>query len=123
MPELTLKTEIPIAPPHGLNELIATFGNIVAYIREDPTHRPAWAIEQLVTTELPVPLALSWDRSRQVGRITCHRLLQPTFEAAFQAVDKAGLRSKLSSFGGCFAFRPQRTGTKLSTHSWGIAVD
>jgi hypothetical protein len=26
-------------------------------------------------------------------------------------------------FGGCFSFRPQRTGTKLSTHAWGIALD
>jgi hypothetical protein len=29
----------------------------------------------------------------------------------------------LTCFGGCFAFRPQRTGTKLSTHCWGIAID
>ncbi|HZP16723.1 MAG TPA: M15 family metallopeptidase, partial [Terriglobales bacterium] len=24
---------------------------------------------------------------------------------------------------GCFAFRPQRMGGRLSTHSWGIAID
>ncbi len=29
----------------------------------------------------------------------------------------------MASFGGCFAYRPQRTGSKLSTHSWGIAID
>ena len=27
------------------------------------------------------------------------------------------------NFGGCFAFRPQRNGSKLSAHCWGIAID
>ena len=69
------------------------------------------------------PIVLSWDRSRQVESMTCHKLLKPTFEEVFQLILKAGLESKITSFGGCFSFRPQRTGTKLSTHSWGIAVD
>jgi hypothetical protein len=29
---------------------------------------------------------------------------------------------KITSFGGCFAFRP-RTESKLSAHGWGIAID
>jgi hypothetical protein len=33
------------------------------------------------------------------------------------------LQSKIETFGGCFAFRQQRTGARLSTHSWGIAID
>ena len=55
--------------------------------------------------------------------MTCHKLLQPVFEMAFQAILDAGLRSQVTSFGGCFSFRPQRMGAKLSTHSWGIAID
>jgi D-alanyl-D-alanine carboxypeptidase-like protein len=50
-------------------------------------------------------------------------LLPPRGEEVFQAILKAGLQSKITSFAGCFSFRPQRSGTKLSTHSWGIAID
>jgi hypothetical protein len=41
----------------------------------------------------------------------------------FFRIQSAGLQSQITSFGGCFAFRPQRTGAKLSTHAWGIALD
>ena len=34
-----------------------------------------------------------------------------------------GVSVQIKTFGGCYAYRPQRTGTKLSTHSWGIAID
>lgn len=37
--------------------------------------------------------------------------------------DDLSLEAKISSFGGCFAFRQQRRGAKLSTHRWGIAID
>jgi hypothetical protein len=53
-----------LAPPHGLDELVATFGDIFAYIREDHTLDPKWQTDFLTTVPLPFPLALSWDRSR-----------------------------------------------------------
>lgn len=112
-----------IAPPHGLDQIVSTFGDIFAYIREDDTLDPRWQTEQLATVPLPFPIVLSWDRSRRVERITCHKLLQPALEEVVRAILKAGLQSKITSFGGCFSFRPQRSGTKLSTHSWGIAID
>jgi D-alanyl-D-alanine carboxypeptidase len=114
---------VPIVPPHGLDQIVSTFGDIFGYIRKDHTLDPRWQTEQLATLSLPFPIVLSWDRSRHVERITCHKLLKPTFEEVFQAILKAGLESKITSFGGCFSFRPQRSGTKLSTHSWGIAID
>jgi hypothetical protein len=45
------------------------------------------------------------------------------FADVFNRLKSAGLQEKITSFGGCFSFRPQRTGTKLSAHSWGIAID
>ena len=45
------------------------------------------------------------------------------FAEVFGLIASNGLQGKVVSFGGCFAFRPQRTGTKLSSHCWGIAVD
>ena len=114
---------LTIAPPHGIEEIVATFGDIFAYDNEDHTLNPKWQAEHLVAVPLPFALALSWDRSRRVQRMTCHRLLQPIFENAFLAILNGGLDSKLTGFGGCFSFRPQRTGANLSTHSWGIAID
>lgn len=113
----------PLPPPHGLDQVIATFGDLFAYLRDDHSLDPRWQREQLVTIPLPFPIVLSWDRSRYVERIPCHKLLKSTFEEVFQELMKAGLHSKITSFGGCFCFRPQRSGTKLSTHSWGIAID
>jgi hypothetical protein len=112
-----------VLPPHGLDQIQATFGDIFSYLRADHTLDPRWQVEQLATISLPFPMALSWDKSRQVERMTCHKLLQPVFEDALGAIAKAELQSKITSFAGCFSFRPQRTGTKLSAHSWGIAID
>jgi len=53
----------------------------------------------------------------------CHELLAGTCTDVFAHVQSAGLQSKITIFGECFSFRPQRTGTKLSTHAWGIALD
>jgi D-alanyl-D-alanine carboxypeptidase len=55
--------------------------------------------------------------------MTCHKLMASTFNDVFGHLQSAGLQEKITSFGGCFSFRPQRTGTKLSAHSWGIAID
>jgi hypothetical protein len=112
-----------LAPPHGLDELIATFGDIFAYIREDHTLDPKWQTDFLTAVPLPFALTLSWDSSRQVQRISCHKVLAQSCTDVFARIQSAGLQSKINSFGGCFSFRPQRTGSKLSTHAWGIALD
>jgi hypothetical protein len=41
----------------------------------------------------------------------------------FRLIQQRGLNTRITSFGRCFAFRLQRTGNKLSTHGWGIAID
>lgn len=127
MSQLTGTGAVPsvgvLAPPHGLDELVATFGDIFDYIREDHTLDPRWQTDCLTTVPLPFALTLSWDSSRQVRRISCHRLLAQTCTDVFVHIQSAGLQRKIASFGGCFSFRPQRTGTKLSTHAWGIALD
>lgn len=114
---------LPLNPPDGLEQICATFGDIYSYIRSGHTLDPRWQAEQMVAIPLPFSLALSWDHSRRVTRMTCHRLIMPVFSTCFQAIAEPGLQHHISSFGGCFAFRSQRTGTKLSTHSWGIAID
>lgn len=112
-----------LLPPKGIDQIIDTFGNIHDYIQPDGTLDVQWAIEFLDYVALPVPLMLSFDHSKTITHFRCHKLLTEILEAAFIEIKNQGLEPELFSFGGCFSFRPQRTGMKLSAHSWGIAID
>jgi hypothetical protein len=112
-----------LVAPHGLDEICATFGGIFGYMARDHTLDASWQTEFLTRVALPFPLIISWDHSQSVSAITCHKLLGSIFGNVFSQIQSGGLQNKVTSFGGCFSFRPQRTGTKLSTHAWGIAID
>jgi hypothetical protein len=112
-----------LVPPHGLDEICTTFGDIFGYIAKDHTLESGWQSDFLARITLPFPLTISWDHSQSVSAITCHKLLGSVFNGVFERLQSGGLQAKITSFGGCFSFRPQRTGTKLSTHAWGIAID
>jgi hypothetical protein len=114
---------IALVSPRGLNEICATFGDIFGYIAKDHTLEAGWQSDFLARITLPFPLVVSWDHSQSVTAITRHKLLTKAFADVFDRIQTSGLQSKITSFGGCFSFRPQRTGTKLSTHAWGIAID
>lgn len=113
----------PLACPHGLDQIRSTFGDIFQYIRPDHSLDPRWQTEFLSRITLPFPLTLSWDKSRTVTQMTCHKLMGGIFAEVFARLQSANVQEKISTFGGCFSFRPQRTGTRLSAHSWGIAID
>lgn len=115
--------EAPPVAPHGLNEIVATFGDIREYVGSDGQLEPRWQADFLERVSLPFPLRLSWDPSRTITRMTCHRRMAGVFSSVFGSIQERGLQGNITTFGGCFAFRPQRTGSKLSTHSWGIAID
>ena len=119
----TAEDEPPLATPHGLEEIIASFGEIYEYIGTDGQLETRWQLEFLATVSLPFPLKLSWDPSRTITQMTCHRRMTRVFASVFASIQEGGLNTRIKSFGGCFAFRPQGTGSKLSTHSWGIAID
>jgi len=133
MNELQLRVEKTVVPdaapepglvaPHGLEKIVATFGDIYDYVLPGGSLDPRWQGDYLASVELPFPLPLSWDLSRSVTRMICHKRMVEIFASVVGQVQARGLQSKVSSFGGCFAFRQQRTGAKLSTHSWGIAID
>ncbi len=114
---------VALVPPRGLDEICSTFGDIFGYIAADHTLDPRWHTEFLACTTLPFPMTVSWDHSQIVNAFTCHKLLANIFASVFDRIQNSGLQNKVTSFGGCFSFRPQRTGSKLSTHAWGIAID
>jgi D-alanyl-D-alanine carboxypeptidase len=112
-----------LTSPHGLDEIIATFGDIRKYVRPDGQLDPRWETNFLARVNLPFPLRLAWDLSQTITRMACHRRLTAVYASVFTGIQQRGLQSTITTFGGCFAFRPQRTGSKLSAHSWGIAID
>lgn len=112
-----------VSPPHGLAAIIETFGDLQRFIRPDGTLDPRWEMQNMVSAPLPFPIPLSWDVSVHAKRIRCHKKAADAFVRAFTAIQEAGLRGKITAYGGAYTFRPKRSSTKLSTHSWGIAVD
>ena len=112
-----------LLPPHGLEQIVATFGDIFDYIGPAHTLNPAWQTDVLARVTLPFPVKLSWDKSRSVSQFTCHKLLAEKFTEVFAEISAAQLQNAITTFGGCSRSAPQRTGSKLSAHAWGIATD
>jgi hypothetical protein len=110
-------------PPNGLAEIKATFGNINVYINSDGTLSPDWELENIGVAHLAFGLALSWAPTTLVTKARCHKLLVPIVEELFSRILNEGLLGSVKSFGGCYMYRPQRGSHKISTHSWGIALD
>lgn len=82
----------------------------------------------LVWLDLPYSMYLNWQTKTRVKRIQCHKLVHDRLKAVFQEIlDTYGIdeikKLQLDDYGGCFNYRLMRGGTKLSTHSWGIAID
>ena len=112
-----------LVTPKGIEQIIATFGDISDYVQPDGTLDVNWPIKFLDYVALPVPLMLSFDHTKTITHFRCHKLLIEKLELIFGEIKNQGMEPDLFSFGGCFSFRPQRTGDRLSAHSWGIAVD
>lgn len=73
---------------------------------------------------LPAPLPLSWNRSQQIQRFSCHESLAPVFTSVFMEIHRRSYWPLLEDFGGCYNCREQRgLNAKPSTHSWGIGID
>jgi len=109
--------------PNGFDELLATFGDIRTFIKDDGTLDPQWEQQQLTLARLPFPIPFTVAPHPLVTRINCHKKLADVFVQVFTEIQKQGLASKIVSYGGCFNFRTKRLSAKISTHSWGVAVD
>lgn len=97
-----------------------TYSNIRSYYGE-----PASGLK---TVKVPYPLRLAWDTSVIVSKITCHKkvadsllgILEDLLENyCLDGIQELGI----DLYGGCFNKRKMRGGRKLSTHSWGVAID
>lgn len=111
------------AAPQGLEAIIATFGDIRQYARDDGTPDPKWEANFMGRAKLPFAIPLSWDTSVSASSIRCHKLIAPLFEAVFTDIVNKGLRQSVQTYGGGYNWRMKRGQAKPSTHSWGIAID
>ena len=123
LPSTAITTTSRLAPPHGLQGIITVFGDIFDFIHSGGTLDPRWESEMLTRINLPFPLPLSWNPDLLVDQIRCHKLLAAVFMQVFAQIHERGLMGRVNSLGGCFSFRLQRAGAKISTHAWGIAID
>jgi hypothetical protein len=122
-PDGSTDNNISLATPNGLEEILATFGDIYQFITEDGRLDPHWGSNHLGRVPLPFPIPLSWNPSHSITKLYCHKKLIEIFSEVFLRIEKKGLKNKIRTFGGCYNYRPKRTSGKLSTHSWGIGID
>ena len=81
-----------------------------------------------VMLTLPYEMRLAWDTKTTVARMSCHKLVMPTFRRVFERTlahyGIAQIRKlRLDLFGGCLNVRKMRGGSNWSMHAWGIAID
>ncbi|WP_205471718.1 M15 family metallopeptidase [Nocardioides sp. SYSU D00038] len=75
---------------------------------------PAWVRSHISTEVVPI-----------LGRVTCNKYLFPQLRAALQEVQQRGLADKIhpEEYAGCYYPRFIAGSTKLSNHSFGLALD
>lgn len=81
------------------------------------------------TLVLPFKMVLDWEDERvEVGKFSIHEKVHDSAKRAFDRIADAydataRARLGLDRFGGCLNVRAMRGGSRLSMHSWGIAID
>jgi D-alanyl-D-alanine carboxypeptidase len=75
---------------------------------------PSWVASHIVTTDVPI-----------LGQVTCNKVMIEQLRAALQDVIEAGLADAIhpSEYAGCYYPRFIAGTTKLSNHSFGLALD
>ena len=75
---------------------------------------PAWVSSHIVTEPVPI-----------LGSVTCNKYLMPQLRAALMEVQTAGLGAEIhpDEYAGCYYPRFIAGSTKLSNHSYGLALD
>lgn len=76
--------------------------------------------ENILPFDLPYPLVYG---TAMVYRSRCHRLAVDKFKGALEAVRFRGLEDRATHYGGIYAVRPIRGRVRMSSHSWGLAID
>jgi hypothetical protein len=98
-------------------------------LRPDGRPTVSWERDHLVTIATPYPLTLSWDLSKEVRKITCHRLVSESLTRVLAGIlahygTLAAVKTaRMHLYGGCYNYRRISGSGRLSTHAWGAGVD
>jgi len=127
--------EKDLVAPDGWEEIVSFYGDVSEHIGADGDLGPRWKRENLGFVSIPWECHLSWTFGRtdssgndvppiRVTRVRVHIKILDVVEKTFAILDAEGVGARhLPEFAGAFNFRPQRGSHKLSTHSFGAALD
>lgn len=106
--------------PHGLPAIMATYGAPLQFVND----KAAWEAQTLVTRNLVIPLPYAYGPAT-ITRIRAHWLVADLFvEFLAKAAERTASDLTRIAYGGCYCWRAMRGGSgRLSTHTWGIAID
>jgi len=88
-----------------------------------------WESANIVRIAPPWQLVTAWD-FKPVSAVRVHKKCSVSLAAVFDAIWAASGQSQdrinewgMQLYAGGYIFRPMRTSTRLSMHSWGCAID
>jgi hypothetical protein len=84
--------------------------------------------ENQVRIKVPYPHIIAWDTSKVVKSFLCHEKVHDSLlRVLTNVLDAYGMddieQLRLNYWGGCLNVRPMTSGSRLSLHAWGIALD
>jgi hypothetical protein len=109
-------------PPVGLDEIRALYGDPRPFLKDDGTVSPLWEA-RMTTLEMPTPLPLGWNRKLFATRVRVNQAIVDVVKDVFAELEFGGLWSLLTTYDGGYTFRLTRGGSRLSSHSFGAALD
>lgn len=108
-----------IEPPHGMPAVLRVFGNPTEYLE----CKAAWEHSVLEVRKLPRPLPYAYLPHTEVTQIRAHRLVVDLMVEAIAKSLEAGVPPERLTYGGSYCWRAMRGSTRLSLHTWGVAID
>ena len=113
-------------PQQTISALNKFYGNPVG---ENGQVNHQWEMASLVLVTVPYSMVLAWDASKPVKSILIHKKCANSLATVLKAIlaeygsQEALEDAGLDLFGGSFAYRRIEGSHRLSTHSWGAAID
>jgi hypothetical protein len=114
-------------PKDNREDLDAFYGRHKLGPNAQPTS--AWLNQNLKNFTAPYPLTLSWDLTKTVTKLYCHKKVGDSLVHIFEEILKhygnitEVKRARMHLYGGCYNFRLIKNSNRLSTHAWGASID
>jgi len=109
--------------PAGLDHIRQTYGDPSIHILDDGGVDPKWEALTLGMLYIPAPMKLGWNHDIKVKRLRMHWKVLTEIDRVLREILNNGNWEDIKTFDGTYTWRAKRGQQKLSTHSWGIAID